>query len=86
MTAGIKSTSTISEKVSIPALEETTFTESLELSLSTTASQSTTHTRNWSIDDTIKVPANTYVNVSFIVTEDDFTADFTADVHFCGCV
>jgi hypothetical protein len=38
VTAGVKSTTTIEETVKIPELEETSFKESLELSLSTTSS------------------------------------------------
>jgi len=86
LTAGIKSTSTITEKVGIPSLEETTFTESIELSLSTTVGGSTTHSQNWEINDDIPVPANTYVSATYTVKEDDFTADWSANVHFCGCV
>lgn len=84
MTAGIKSTSTISEKIGVPALEKTTFTESIELSLSSTKGGSTTHTQNWGVSDDIPVPANTYVEATFTVKEDDFTADWSAKVHFCG--
>jgi len=61
LTAGIKSTSTITEKVGIPNLEETSFSESIELSLSTTVGGSVSHVQTWGISDDIPVPANTYV-------------------------
>lgn len=28
----------------------------------------------------------TYVNASFVVMEDDFTAEWTGNINFCGCV
>lgn len=84
MSAGIKATSTFSIKAGIPDLAEASYSESIELSLSSTVGGSVDHVHEWGISDDIPVPAHTYVSATFTVKEDDFTADWTAKVNFCG--
>jgi len=64
---GFKSTTTVSVKVGIPVFEETTFSESTELSLSSTHGGSTTHKKTWSFTDDIPVPAHTKVTATYTV-------------------
>jgi len=66
-TKGFKSTTTVSVEVGIPIFEKTTFSESIELSLSSTHGGSTTHKQTWSIKDDIPVPAHTKVTATYTV-------------------
>lgn len=76
----------ITASVGIPAFGGIKFTESLNMSWSTTEKQSTTHSDIWEIDTMVPVPALTFVNATFTVVETDYAATFTADVIFNGCV
>ncbi|CDW91853.1 UNKNOWN [Stylonychia lemnae] len=85
VTEGLSYQNSVSVKVSIPELAETSFSESITLSMSSTQSQSTTHTDNWQISTTVPVPSQTYVNATYTVIESDFDTAWTADVTIRGC-
>lgn len=85
VTSGISSTTSIEISESIPALGGTKFTESINLSLSSTTSQSTSHKDTWSIDATVPAPAHTYVNATYAVIEHDYSASWTANILIRGC-
>jgi len=86
VTTGLKITESITETVKIPELESTSFTETVEMDFSTTATSSTEHKDTWEVDSVVPVPPKTYVNATYVVVEDDFSADWTALITFQGCV
>lgn len=86
VTTGFKSDTTISAKVKIPFIGGGEASEEVELSMEASESEKTTHSQVWSVKDSIKIPPKTWVNATFLVTETDITADWTAKVGFKGCV
>ena len=71
--------------VKIPELADFKFSESVQLSLSQTKTQKTSHKESWGIDTKVPVPSETYVQAAYTVIEDDFQADWYSDITFSGC-
>jgi hypothetical protein len=83
---GLSFSEGITATVGIPNLAGFSFSENFQMQFNETRSQTVTHTDSWSIDSTVPVPAHTYVNATYIVTEQDFECSWTADITIKGCV
>ena len=60
VTNGMSSDTSVSVKVGVPTLAETSFSESISLNYASTQGQSVTHEDDWEIDNYIPVPAHYY--------------------------
>ena len=86
VTNGMSSDTSVSFKVGVPTLAETSFSESISLNYATTQGQSVTHEDDWEIDNYIPVPAHQYVKATFTVIETDFSTTWSSKIKLRGCV
>lgn len=86
VSVGLKYSESITEKIGVPTLESTSFSETVEMDFSTTKSSSVEHKDTWEIDVTVPAPPHTWVFGTYVVEESDFSTDWTAIIKFKGCV
>ena len=55
------------------------------MTFSKTETQTTTHSESWEVNNYIPVPAFTYVEAIYTVTEKDYSCTWDADLVFSGC-
>ena len=84
VTDGLSIGTSIEFRVGLPFFG-TKFKEEINMTFSKTESQTTTHLDAWEIDNYIPVPALTYVDATFTVTETDYSCTWDADLVFSGC-
>jgi len=57
---------------------------SLNISLTRTSTQTSYHSKSWSVSEKITVPPMSTIHAMMYITKTTFSAPFTADVHFDG--
>jgi len=86
----MKSSKGLGLKVGLPKLGGIGFSidnrETLTMEFNKTNAQILTRVETYSLDMMVPVPPHTYVNASYVVTEENFETTWESDVYFTGCL